>query len=150
MFEGELLADNMQMTFVLEESYHKAQIDWVFCDPVRLTQVFINLLTNVSLSCSPYSFVEATNKILGHQVYAFRNQKRDNGQPRSITFETSKRIGPTYPMVPIKGFKCIPRPDTWTRLGIRTTGLSVLRCQRHRQRPFRGGKDKVIPQIQPS
>jgi signal transduction histidine kinase len=48
MFEGELLADNIKMTFVLEESYYKAQIDWVFCDPVRLTQIFINLLTNVS------------------------------------------------------------------------------------------------------
>jgi signal transduction histidine kinase len=46
MFEGELLADDIQMTFVLEESYKKAQIDWVFCDPVRLTQIFINLLTN--------------------------------------------------------------------------------------------------------
>jgi signal transduction histidine kinase len=46
MFEGELLADDIQMTFVLEESYKKAQIDLVFCDPVRLTQIFINLLTN--------------------------------------------------------------------------------------------------------
>lgn len=49
MFEGELLADDIQVTFVLEKSYHEAQIDWVFCDPVRLAQVFINLLTNVRL-----------------------------------------------------------------------------------------------------
>jgi signal transduction histidine kinase len=46
MFEGELQADGIKMTFVLEPSYHESQIDWVFCDPVRLTQIFINLLTN--------------------------------------------------------------------------------------------------------
>ena len=48
MFEGELLADDIEMTFSLEKSYHQAQIDWVYCDPVRLTQIFINLLTNAS------------------------------------------------------------------------------------------------------
>ena len=47
MFEGELQADGIDMTFVLEPSYREAQIDCVFCDPVRLTQIFINLLTNV-------------------------------------------------------------------------------------------------------
>jgi signal transduction histidine kinase len=46
MFEGEMLADDIQMTFILEDSYKNAQIDWVYCDPVRLTQIFINLLTN--------------------------------------------------------------------------------------------------------
>jgi signal transduction histidine kinase len=55
MFEGELLADDIQMTFVLDQSYQNAQIDWVFCDPVRLTQIFINLLTNVIPPYSPYS-----------------------------------------------------------------------------------------------
>jgi len=48
MFEGELQADDIKMTFVLQPSYHESQIDWVFCDPVRLTQIFINLLTNVT------------------------------------------------------------------------------------------------------
>jgi hypothetical protein len=51
MFESELQADDIKMTFVLEPSYHKSQIDCVFCDPVRLTQIFINLLTNVSERC---------------------------------------------------------------------------------------------------
>ena len=48
MFESELQAHDIKMTFTVEPSYRKAQIDWVFCDPVRLTQIFINLLTNVS------------------------------------------------------------------------------------------------------
>ncbi|TVY81135.1 Hybrid signal transduction histidine kinase K, partial [Lachnellula suecica] len=46
IFEGELQADNIQTSLVLEPSFKKAKIDWVYCDPVRLTQVFINLLTN--------------------------------------------------------------------------------------------------------
>jgi len=47
MFEGELQAHNIKMSFVVEPSFQDAEVDWVFCDPVRLTQVFINLLTNV-------------------------------------------------------------------------------------------------------
>lgn len=47
MFESELVAHNIKMTFQVEPSYKSANIDWVFCDPVRLTQIFINLLTNV-------------------------------------------------------------------------------------------------------
>jgi signal transduction histidine kinase len=54
MFEGELQADGIDMTFVIEPSYREAQIDCVFCDPVRLTQIFINLLTNVG-PCPPYT-----------------------------------------------------------------------------------------------
>ena len=50
MFEGELQAHDIQMVFEVEPSYHTAKIDWVFCDPVRLTQIFINLLTNVCTS----------------------------------------------------------------------------------------------------
>ncbi|KAK0124012.1 hypothetical protein ONS95_008999 [Cadophora gregata] len=46
MFESELLADNIDIAFAIEPSYHTANIDFVFCDPVRLTQIFINLLTN--------------------------------------------------------------------------------------------------------
>lgn len=48
MFESELLGHNIQMTFVVQPSYQNTKIDMVFCDPVRLTQIFINLLTNVS------------------------------------------------------------------------------------------------------
>jgi signal transduction histidine kinase len=51
MFESELQAHDIQMTFVVEDSYEEAKVDWVFCDPVRLTQIFINLLTNVSPGC---------------------------------------------------------------------------------------------------
>lgn len=47
MFAGELQDGKILTTFVVEPAFHDAKIDWVFCDPVRLTQVFINLLTNV-------------------------------------------------------------------------------------------------------
>ncbi|KAI9047233.1 hypothetical protein LZ554_008687 [Drepanopeziza brunnea f. sp. 'monogermtubi'] len=46
MFERELVADNIQMSFNVEPSYHAVNVDFVFCDPVRVTQIFINLLTN--------------------------------------------------------------------------------------------------------
>ncbi len=101
MFEGELQADGIKMTFVLEPSYHESQIDWVFCDPVRLTQIFINLLTNVS---TVYVFSAAsTYFILGYQIYSRRKQTRDNGQPWSVDFEATERVSATHTMVPIKG-----------------------------------------------
>lgn len=53
MFESELQAHNIEMNFAIQESYQISSIDWVFCDPVRLTQIFINLLTNVGLLPGP-------------------------------------------------------------------------------------------------
>ena len=47
MFESELVADEIATVFEIEKSYIDAKIDQVICDPVRLTQIFINLLTNV-------------------------------------------------------------------------------------------------------
>ncbi|KAH8649611.1 hypothetical protein BGZ60DRAFT_196731 [Tricladium varicosporioides] len=46
MFAGELQDGRIMTTFVVEPAFNDTKIDWVFCDPVRLTQVFINLLTN--------------------------------------------------------------------------------------------------------
>lgn len=48
MFESELAVDGIKLNFTVEPSYHQEGIDLVYCDPVRLTQIFINLLTNVS------------------------------------------------------------------------------------------------------
>jgi signal transduction histidine kinase len=48
MFDNEFLANGIQDSFEVEESYREAKVDSVFCDPARLVQVFINLLTNVS------------------------------------------------------------------------------------------------------
>lgn len=54
MFESELQSDNIQISFNVEHSYQSANIDFVFCDPVRVTQIFINLLTNVSCAFPPF------------------------------------------------------------------------------------------------
>ena len=48
MFHGELEAHKIGISFEIEDSYREAQIDWVLCDPARVKQVFINLLSNVS------------------------------------------------------------------------------------------------------
>ena len=64
MFENELLAHDIEMSFVVEDSYREAKVDLVFCDPVRLTQIFINLLTNVS---SNKVFLSEETPSLKHQ-----------------------------------------------------------------------------------
>ena len=46
MFSGELSASDISLKFHLEESYHENKIDWVRADPSRLTQIFVNLMTN--------------------------------------------------------------------------------------------------------
>lgn len=51
MFENDFVAHDIQVAFDVEESYRQAKVDLVFCDPVRLVQIFMNLLTNVGTSC---------------------------------------------------------------------------------------------------
>ncbi|KAJ9648274.1 hypothetical protein H2199_001127 [Coniosporium tulheliwenetii] len=46
MFEGELATADIQMKFVVDESFKKLGIDWVRIDPSRVLQVLINLTTN--------------------------------------------------------------------------------------------------------
>jgi signal transduction histidine kinase len=70
MFESELQANDIQTTFEVGPSYIDAKIDKMFCDPVRLTQLIINLLTNLSFlsfshSCK-YSYAT------GYQIYSVR------------------------------------------------------------------------------
>lgn len=47
MFDSELQANSIKTDFLVEQSFRDCQLDKVFCDPVRVTQIFINLLTNV-------------------------------------------------------------------------------------------------------
>ena len=46
MFSRELASLDIELNFRFDHSYKGLQIDWVFLDPSRLTQVFINLMTN--------------------------------------------------------------------------------------------------------
>ena len=46
MHEGELLASDIQMKFVVDQSYRDMGLDWVRFDPSRVLQVLINLTTN--------------------------------------------------------------------------------------------------------
>ncbi|KAK7608609.1 hypothetical protein JOL62DRAFT_216612 [Phyllosticta paracitricarpa] len=46
MFEGELQTADIQMEFVVDESFQKLGVDWVKLDPSRVLQVLINLTTN--------------------------------------------------------------------------------------------------------
>lgn len=43
MFNAEFKASNIQAAFTLENAY---DVTWVHCDPSRLTQILVNLLTN--------------------------------------------------------------------------------------------------------
>lgn len=46
MHEGELQAADIQMKFVVDQSYRDLNLDWVRLDPSRVLQVLINLTTN--------------------------------------------------------------------------------------------------------
>lgn len=46
MFEADLLAHNIKITIVAEPSLQENNVDWILCDPSRVAQIFINLLTN--------------------------------------------------------------------------------------------------------
>ncbi|KAK1029671.1 hypothetical protein LTS16_019535 [Friedmanniomyces endolithicus] len=46
MHEGELQAADIQMKFVVDQSYRDLDLDWVRLDPSRVLQVLINLTTN--------------------------------------------------------------------------------------------------------
>lgn len=46
MFEGEVHTADIQMRFVVDESFKRLGIDWVKLDPSRVLQVLINLTTN--------------------------------------------------------------------------------------------------------
>lgn len=68
MFQGELQSHDIKMHFLLEPSYKECHIDWTFCDPSRLTQVFINILTNVRCTGPPLDRLRLTT--LGDQIYS--------------------------------------------------------------------------------
>ncbi|KAK5121060.1 hypothetical protein LTR85_005544 [Meristemomyces frigidus] len=46
MHEGELQAADIQMKFVVDQSFRDMELDWVRFDPSRVLQVLINLTTN--------------------------------------------------------------------------------------------------------
>lgn len=46
MHEGELQTADIQMKFVVDQSYRDLELDWVRLDPSRVLQVLINLTTN--------------------------------------------------------------------------------------------------------
>ena len=46
MFEGELQTADIEMRFVVDDSYNALALDWVRMDPSRVLQVLINLITN--------------------------------------------------------------------------------------------------------
>ena len=67
MFESELQAHDIQMKLKVETSLKEAKVDCVYCDNVRLTQIIINLLTNVcTINYNPHSHANFS----GHQVYS--------------------------------------------------------------------------------
>jgi CheY-like chemotaxis protein len=46
MFESDLQAHKINLSIVAEPSLDANNIDWIMCDPSRIAQIFINLLTN--------------------------------------------------------------------------------------------------------
>ncbi|KAL8846112.1 MAG: hypothetical protein Q9221_008780 [Calogaya cf. arnoldii] len=53
MFEGELQSSNIEWNFVADETYKQTAIDWVMCDPSRLSQVSLAQHLVDAVSCTP-------------------------------------------------------------------------------------------------
>ena len=45
IFEAELSANDIASSYIVTQSYIHLNINWVYCDPSRVTQILINLLT---------------------------------------------------------------------------------------------------------
>jgi signal transduction histidine kinase len=46
MFESDLLSHQIKIAIIAEPSLNENNVDWILCDPSRVAQIFINLLTN--------------------------------------------------------------------------------------------------------
>ncbi|KAG9536745.1 hypothetical protein KCU77_g23250, partial [Aureobasidium melanogenum] len=80
MHEGELQTADIQLKFVVDDSYKKLGIDWVKFDPSRVLQVLINLTTNaikftttekkrtitVTLAAATKRFSELENRVVNY------------------------------------------------------------------------------------
>ncbi|KAH0356374.1 histidine kinase, partial [Aureobasidium melanogenum] len=89
MHEGELQTADIQLKFVVDDSYKKLGIDWVKFDPSRVLQVLINLTTNaikftttekkrtitVTLAAATKRFSELENRVVNY--FPTRNKHAD-------------------------------------------------------------------------
>ncbi|OJD35344.1 histidine kinase hhk13p [Diplodia corticola] len=80
MFEGELQTADIQMEFIVDESFNKLGVDWVRLDPSRVLQVLINLTTNaikfttteakrtikVTIAASTVKFSKLENRLVNY------------------------------------------------------------------------------------
>lgn len=80
MFEGELQTADIQMEFLVDESFSRLGVDWVRLDPSRVLQVLINLTTNaikfttteakrtikVTIAASTVKFSQLPNRLVNY------------------------------------------------------------------------------------
>ncbi len=46
IFEGDFASNAIEYSFLVEQSYKTAMVDWAMLDPYRVTQILVNLTTN--------------------------------------------------------------------------------------------------------
>ena len=99
MFQGEAASHDMKLDFVIEETYHVLQIDWVQADPSRFGQVSktCNLAVSVLIGWSDLdqsldkcqtpkhqNLVYHFDHLLGYQIHKIRTCARNYCDPRCI------------------------------------------------------------------
>jgi len=78
MHEGELQTNDIQLKFVVDESYRKVGIDWVRFDPSRVLQVLINLTTN-AIKFTTTEKKRTITVSIGASIQRPSNMRNENG-----------------------------------------------------------------------
>lgn len=85
MHEGELQTADIQLKFVVDDSYRALGIDWVRFDPSRVLQVLINLTTNAI----KFTTMESKRTII--VTIAASKQKPSQSESRIVNYFASRK-----------------------------------------------------------
>jgi signal transduction histidine kinase len=94
MFEGEVQAAGIEMTFVVDDSFNQLGIDWVRVDPSRVLQVLINLTTNA------IKFTTTESKRTIKVILAASRQRPSRSRKPTVSFFRSRSKNVDQPMGP--------------------------------------------------
>ncbi|RDW71727.1 hypothetical protein BP5796_07761 [Coleophoma crateriformis] len=94
MFSGECIANNIDATLTVKNSFHKMNVDWVMLDPGRLLQVLVNLITNAIKITIPEQTRKINLSIGASLKRPMQNEHQINYLPTKLTRQDSDLEAP--------------------------------------------------------